>query len=84
MARNENDQLRTPPGGLSEAPPIEWLGVAQIVYRWTDRRDPATDRAWWRLQRARIYRPAVHEEGAANTALDVARTLTRVGEGSIV
>ncbi len=46
----------------SERAPIEWLALGLVVYGWTDRRDPAADSAWWRMQRVRIYRPAVPPE----------------------
>ncbi len=41
---------------------IEWLALGLVVFGWTDRRDPGVDRAWSRMQRVRIYRPAPPQE----------------------
>ncbi len=54
--------------GASDRPGVEWLTLGLAVYGWTDRRDPAVDHAWWRMQRVRIYRPAAVEERAREDA----------------
>jgi len=62
MALHEAADPAAAPPGAPERQQTDWLALGAVVYAWTDRRDPAIDRAWWRLQRVRIYRPAVHEQ----------------------
>jgi len=58
MALQERDADIT--GGVSfQDLHTRWLALGRVVYRWADRRDSAVDRAWWRMQGARFYRPPV-------------------------
>jgi len=42
--------------GRASAPSFDlhtqWVKLGRVVYGWADRRDPAVDRAWWRMQGA--------------------------------
>jgi len=44
-----------PPGD----PHTRWVELGRVVYSWADRRDPAVDRAWWRMRGALLYDPEV-------------------------
>ncbi len=68
MALHETTDPAIAPPGASERQQTDWLAPGAVVYAWTDRRDPELDRAWWGMQRVRIYRPAVQEPAAQQQA----------------
>ena len=42
-------------------PATGWFFLGRVLYGWTDQRDPDVDRAWWRIERVRLYSPVARE-----------------------
>lgn len=63
MARQERARGAGADWTPSEDFGSDWRAVGRVVYAWSDRRDPGLDRAWWRMQRARVYGPAARAPG---------------------
>ena len=53
---------------------IRWLELASIVYAWTDRRESAEDRSWWKTAGARLYLPFAKPQREESTASGAAAT----------